>query len=61
VYRYYCFIIPRVVVGENVNSMGEEDLLISREVSVINLSDSETIAMVEDLYKMMLYRMRIFR
>lgn len=40
--------IPRVVVGENVNFMGEEDLLISREVSVINLNDSETIAMMKD-------------
>jgi cytosine/creatinine deaminase len=33
--------IPRVIVGENVTFMGEEDLLRSRGVEVIVLDDQE--------------------
>lgn len=39
--------IPRVVIGENLNFMGEEDLLESRGVLVINLNDKETIEMMK--------------
>jgi cytosine deaminase len=39
--------IPRVVVGENVNFMGEEELLRSRGVEVIVLNDAETERMME--------------
>jgi len=40
--------IPRVVIGENVNFKGEEDLLQSRGVKVIVLNDQETIQMMRD-------------
>ena len=33
--------IPRVVIGENVNFQGEEDLLKSRGVEVVVLNDKE--------------------
>jgi cytosine deaminase len=40
--------IPRVVIGENVNFKGEEDLLLSRGVKLIVLNDAETIQMMRD-------------
>lgn len=40
--------IPRIVIGENKNFMGEESLLKSRGVTVIVLNDPETIQMMED-------------
>jgi cytosine deaminase len=40
--------VPRVVIGENINFMGEEDLLKSRGVEVIVLNDPETIKMMKD-------------
>jgi cytosine deaminase len=38
--------IPEVVIGENINFMGEEELLRSRGVSVKVLNDAECIAMM---------------
>jgi len=40
--------IRRVVIGENVNFQGEEELLKARGVEVIVLNDSETIEMMSD-------------
>jgi len=40
--------IPRIVIGENKNFMGEEGLLKSRGVTVIVLNDPETIQMMEE-------------
>lgn len=40
--------IPRVVIGENVNFKGEEELLTSRGVETIVLNDPETIQMMRD-------------
>ncbi|MEM1057858.1 MAG: nucleoside deaminase [Verrucomicrobiota bacterium] len=40
------FKIPRVVIGENVNFMGEEELLRSRGVKVDVLQDQELIDMM---------------
>jgi cytosine deaminase len=39
--------IPRVVVGENITFMGEEDLLRSRGVSVEVLQDETCVAMMK--------------
>lgn len=39
--------IPRVVIGENINFMGEEELLRSRGVSIVQLNDAETIRMMK--------------
>jgi creatinine deaminase len=39
--------IPRVVIGENKNFMGNEPLLKSRGVEVVVLNDMETIEMME--------------
>lgn len=38
--------IPRIVIGENQNFRGEEDLLRSRGVTLIILNDAETIHMM---------------
>jgi cytosine deaminase len=40
--------IPRVVIGENINFKGDEDLLKSRGVDVIVLNDPETTKMMGD-------------
>ena len=40
--------IPRIVIGENKNFMGEEDLLKSRGVEVIVLNDTESITMMRE-------------
>ena len=40
--------IPRVVIGENINFQGEEELLKSRGVEVIVLNDFETTQMMKD-------------
>jgi creatinine deaminase len=40
--------IPRIVIGENVNFMGEEELLKSRGVEIIVLNDVPTIQMMKD-------------
>jgi cytosine deaminase len=40
--------IPRVVIGENLNFMGEESLLRSRGVSLEVLNDTECIAMMKN-------------
>lgn len=40
--------IPRVVIGENINFQGEEELLKSRGVDVIVLNDLETTQMMKD-------------
>ena len=39
--------IPRVVIGENKNFKGNEDLLKARGVEILVLNDSETITMME--------------
>ena len=39
--------IPRIVIGENVNFKGEEDLLKSRGVQLIILHDQETIKIMK--------------
>lgn len=38
--------IPRVVIGENVNFMGDEEMLKARGVELIVLNDQPTIAMM---------------
>ncbi len=43
--------IPRIVVGENINFKGDEELLKSRGVEVIVLNDSETTQMMADFIK----------
>lgn len=40
--------IPRIVIGENKNFMGEESLLKSRGVTVVVLNDQETMQMMKD-------------
>jgi cytosine deaminase len=40
--------IPRVVIGENTNFRGDEELLQSRGVTLINLNDPETIKIMRD-------------
>lgn len=40
--------IPRIVIGENENFMGEEKLLISRGVDIIVLNDEDTIKMMKE-------------
>ena len=40
--------IPRVVIGENLTFMGEEDLLRSRGVAVEVLQDSDCIALMRE-------------
>jgi creatinine deaminase len=42
------FRIPRVVIGENRNFMGAEELFRQRGVSVVVLDDAECIAMMGD-------------
>ncbi len=42
------FRIPRVVIGENRNFKGAEDLFQQRGTSVVVLNDSECIAMMRD-------------
>ena len=42
------FRIPRVVIGENRNFMGAEELFRQRGVSVVVLDDAECIAMMRD-------------
>ena len=39
--------IPRVIIGENQNFMGEEKLLIERGVQIVVLEDKETIEMMK--------------
>lgn len=43
--------IPRIIVGENMNFKGEEDLLTSRGVRVIVLNDPESIEMMRNFIK----------
>jgi len=43
--------IPRIIIGENKNFMGDEELLKSRGVSVVVLDDSETKQMMEKFIK----------
>ena len=43
--------IPRVVIGENKNFKGNEDLLEGRGVEVILLNDAESIKMMETFIK----------
>lgn len=43
--------IPRVVVGENMTFMGEEELLRSRGVSVEVVQDEECISLMEEFIK----------
>lgn len=43
--------IPRVVIGENKNFKGNEDLLKARGVEVILLNDAESIKMMETFIK----------
>ena len=43
--------IPKVVIGENVNFMGEEDCLKSRGINVNVLQDQECIKMMGDFIK----------
>ena len=43
--------IPRIVIGENKNFMGDEQLLKSKGVEVIVLQDSKTIAMMGSFIK----------
>lgn len=43
--------IPKVVIGENMNFMGEEDLLKSRGVDVKVLQDEKCISMMENFIK----------
>jgi len=43
--------IPRIVIGENINFMGEEALLKSRGVQVTVLNDQETIEMMNSFIK----------
>ncbi|ODV86537.1 hypothetical protein CANARDRAFT_196659 [[Candida] arabinofermentans NRRL YB-2248] len=45
------FKIPRVVLGENVNFKGFEDLLISNNVEVVNLNDEECIQLMSQFIK----------
>ncbi len=40
--------IPKVVIGENINFMGEEELLKSRGVELIVLNDRECIEMMKE-------------
>jgi cytosine/creatinine deaminase len=39
--------IPRVVIGENINFQGEEELLKSRGVEVVVLNDRECIDLMK--------------
>ncbi|OGV32517.1 MAG: tRNA-specific adenosine deaminase [Lentisphaerae bacterium GWF2_45_14] len=43
--------IPEVVIGENVNFMGEEELLKSRGVKITVLQDSECISIMSNFIK----------
>ncbi len=43
--------IPRIVIGENVNFMGEEELLRSRGVSVEVLQDSRCVELMASFVK----------
>ncbi|HSJ66255.1 MAG TPA: nucleoside deaminase [Anditalea sp.] len=43
--------IPKVVIGENVNFLGAEDLLKEKGVEVIVLNDPDSIRMMEDFIK----------
>jgi cytosine deaminase len=43
--------IPRVIVGENVSFMGEEELLRSRGVTVDVLQEKECIRLMEDFIR----------
>ena len=43
--------IPKVVIGENVNYMGEEECLKSRGINVTVLNDQECIKMMGDFIK----------
>ena len=40
--------IPRIVIGENKNFMGDEDLLKSKGIEIIVLQDKDTIHMMEE-------------
>ncbi len=42
------FQIPRVIIGENQNFMGAEDLFRQRGVEVVLLNDSDCIKMMRD-------------
>jgi cytosine/creatinine deaminase len=42
------FRIPRIVVGENQNFLGAEDLFRQRGVEVVHLDDAECIAMMRE-------------
>jgi creatinine deaminase len=43
--------IPRVVIGENVNFMGNEDLLRSRGVELVIVQDPDCIQVMGDFIK----------
>lgn len=43
--------IPRIVIGENVNFMGDEDLLKSKGVKLFVLQDEQTIQMMGNFIK----------
>ncbi len=43
--------IPRIVMGENQNFMGEEEWLKSHGVVLLNLNDAETIQMMGDFIR----------
>lgn len=43
--------IPKVVIGENVNFLGAEDLLKEKGVEVTVLNDPDSIQMMEDFIK----------
>ena len=43
--------IPKVIIGENKNFMGDEDLLRSRDVEVVVVQDDACIAMMQDFIR----------
>lgn len=43
--------IPKVIIGENTNFLGSEDLLIKNDVDVIVLNNEECIRMMEGFIK----------
>jgi cytosine/creatinine deaminase len=43
--------IPRVIIGENQNFMGAEDLFLERGVSVTTLNDAECIQLMRDFIR----------
>jgi len=43
--------IPRIVIGENKNFMGEEELLRAKKIQILVLQDEETIQLMEMFIK----------